>query len=199
MPMLSGIIPIIIAYLLGSIPVAYIITRFRKGIDIRDVGVRNMGGANVFREVGKWEGVLTLILDIGKGALGVLIAGFMGASLPWIMAAGFAGMLGHNYPVFIGFRGGKGIAVITGIFFVISPPAMASSGAIIGIAIIFTHNVFVAIEIASPFFLFFVWLWEGIGTLFFFTVAVVAFQLFRSRGRLKEIKTLTSRFTRAVK
>lgn len=194
--MLLEIASIIIGYLLGSFPAAYIIARYRKGIDIREVGVRNMGGANVIREVGKGAGALVLVFDIGKGALSIYIAQLLGVSLPWVLAAGFAAMLGHNYPVYIGFRGGKGVATVMGIFFVLSPPAMVSTTAIIGIILLFARSFFVAVELASPFFLLLVWYVEGVGATFFCAVAIVAFQLFRSRGRLKEVKTVITRMTR---
>jgi len=187
---------VIIGYLLGSFPAAYIVARYRKGIDIREVGVRNMGGANVIREVGKWAGALALVFDIGKGAVSIYIAQLLGVSLPWVLAAGFAAMLGHNYPVYIGFRGGKGVATVMGIFFVLSPIAMAGTTAIIGILILITRSIFVAVEIASPFFLLLVWYMEGVGAMFFCAVAIVAFQLFRSRGRLKDIKKVAIRMAK---
>ena len=194
--MLLEIASVIIGYLLGSFPAAYIIAKNRKGVDIREVGVRNMGGANVIREVGKWAGVLTLVFDIGKGALSVYIAQLLGVSLPWVLAAGFAAMLGHNYPVYIGFRGGKGVATVMGIFFVLSPPAMASTTAVIGVLLLLTRSFFVAVEIVSPFFLLLVWYVEGVGAMFFCAVAIVAFQLFRNRGRLKEVKRVVTRMVK---
>ncbi len=197
--MLVGLLSVVIGYLLGSLPTAYIIAKSRKGIDIREVGVRNMGGANVFREVGKWEGILTLVIDIGKGALSIFIAQLLGTSLPWVMAAGFAAMLGHNYPVYLGFRGGKGIATVMGIFYVLSPLAMLSTTGIIGIFLILTGDFFLAIEIAFPFFLLIIWAMEGIGPIFYFALIIVAFQLFRSRRRLKEIKSVTSRIENLIK
>lgn len=194
--MLLGTASVIIGYLLGSFPAAYIIARYRKGIDIREVGLRNMGGANVIREVGKREGALTLVLDIGKGALSIYIAQLLGVSLVLVLAAGFAAMLGHNYPVYLGFRGGKGVATVMGIFFVLSLPAMVSTTLIIGVILLFTRSFFVAVEIASPFFLLLVWYVEGARAIFFCAVAIVAFQLFRSRGRLKEVKTVITRIAR---
>ena len=195
--MLLEITSVIIGYLLGSFPAAYIIAKKRKGIDIREVGVRNMGGANVIREVGKWAGALTLVFDIGKGALSIYIAQLLGVSLPWVLAAGFAAMLGHNYPVYIGFKGGKGVATVMGIFFVLSPLAMGSTTAIIGVILLLTRSFFIAVEIASPFFLLLVWYVEGIGAMFYCAAAIVAFQLLRNRGRLKEVKTVAIRMVRA--
>ena len=191
--MLLGIISVIIGYLLGSFPAAYIIAKRRKGIDIRKVGVRNMGGANVIREVGKWEGTITLIIDMGKGALSVYIAELLGVSLPWVLGAGFAAMLGHNYPVYIGFKGGKGIATVMGIFFVLSPVAMAITTAIIGVFLVLTRSFFIAVELSLPFFLLVVWYMEGIEGIFYLAVAIVIFQLYRNRSRLKEIKPGTIR------
>jgi len=197
--MLLGFMSVIIGYLLGSFPAGYLITKYKKGIDIREVGVRNMGGGNVVREVGFWPGVLTLIFDMGKGALAIYIARWLGLSLPWELATGFAAMLGHNYPLFLGFRGGKGIATVVGMLFAISPLAALGTGCLIGIGIPITRNLFVAIEIASPFFLLFVWLMEGIGPIFYFAVAIAAFQLFRSRRRLKEIKPVYNRLAQLSK
>ncbi len=197
--MLFGFLSVIIGYLLGSFPTAYIIARIKKGIDIREVGVRNMGGANVFREVGKREGIITLIIDMGKGALSIYIAQLLAVSLPWVLATGFAAMVGHNYPLYLGFRGGKGIATVMGIFFMLSPIAMAGTTVIIGIILFTTRSFFVAIEIAFPFFLLLIWVTEGIGPIFFFALVIVAFQLFRSRGRLKEIKLITSKIENLLK
>lgn len=193
------LVSVVIGYLLGSFPAGYLIAKYRKGVDIREVGVRNMGGANVIREVGKWAGVLTLVLDMGKGALSIYIAQLLGVPLPWVLAAGFAAMLGHNYPVFIGFRGGKGIATVMGIFFVLSPLAMVSTTAIIGIGLLFTRSFFIAVEIALPFFLLLVWYMEGIGSIFLCAVAIVAFQLYRNRSRLKEIKLVATRIAKFLK
>lgn len=197
--MFLEIASVIIGYLLGSFPAAYIIAKLIKGIDIRDVGVRNMGGANVIREVGKWAGALTLIFDIGKGALSVYIAQLLGVSLPWVLAAGFAAMLGHNYPVYIGFRGGKGVATVMGIFFFVAPVIMGITTGIIGLALLLTRSFFVAVALAAPFFLLLVWLVEGEAVLIYYALAIVAFQLFRNRHRLKEVKIITGRRAREFK
>ena len=197
--MLLGLASVVIGYLLGAIPAAYIVAKQRKGIDIREVGVRNMGGANVLREVGKWEGSLVLIVDMGKGALSVYIAQLLGVSYLWVLAAGFAAMLGHNYPVYIGFRGGKGIATVMGIFFALSPVAMGITTLIIGFILLFARSYFVAIAITAPFFLLVVWWVEGSAALIFYALAIVAFQLFRSRRRLEEVRIITARRVEELK
>jgi len=83
--MLLGFASIIIGYLLGSFPAAYIIAKQRKGIDIREVGVRNMGSGNVKREVGLWEGFVVLIADVAKGAGAILVAQALGVPQPWVL------------------------------------------------------------------------------------------------------------------
>ncbi|MDH4068451.1 MAG: glycerol-3-phosphate acyltransferase, partial [Dehalococcoidia bacterium] len=118
-----GILGVIIGYLLGSIPTAYIVSRVRTGIDIRTIGSGNMGGANVMREIGTREGVFVGLFDIAKGAGAILIAQGLNVSELWIFGAGFAAVVGHSFPVFAGFRGGRGSATIIGIFLVLAPMA----------------------------------------------------------------------------
>ncbi len=103
---------IVIAYLLGSIPFAYLAGRTR-GIDIRTVGSKNVGASNVFRELGKGIGVTVMALDVAKGLVAVLIANAETAS-PWPLVAAAAAILGHVFPVWLRFKGGKGVAVAGG-------------------------------------------------------------------------------------
>ena len=100
--MLLGFTVIVVGYFLGSIPSAYIMARLRKGIDIRNCGVGNVGAVNVYRHVGVWEGLVVAFADIAKGAAAVLIAQALGVTQLWVLGAGFAALLGHNYPIFIG-------------------------------------------------------------------------------------------------
>ena len=103
---LLGLGTIAVSYLLGSIPSAYIMARLRKGVDIRQLGVGNMGAANVLRHIGVWEGIAVGLTDIAKGAAAILIAQALSVSQLWLLGAGFSALLGHNFPVFAGFRGG---------------------------------------------------------------------------------------------
>jgi acyl phosphate:glycerol-3-phosphate acyltransferase len=109
------IIPV--AYLLGSIPFGMLIVKVAGGRDIREVGSGNIGAANVTRNAGAVAGVLTLILDAAKGYFAVWLAGHLtGGSMRWIMAAAVAAVVGHVFPVWLGFRGGKGVATSIGVF-----------------------------------------------------------------------------------
>jgi glycerol-3-phosphate acyltransferase PlsY len=109
---------IILGYLLGSIPTAYIAGHILKGNDIRRMGDENMGAANVFRELSRKAGIVVGIIDAGKGALAVLIA--QAADMPQtvVMVTGAASVIGHNWPVFIGFRGGRGVSTTIGVLLV---------------------------------------------------------------------------------
>ena len=116
------IIALLAAYLIGSFPTAYIVTRLRKGVDIREVGSHNLGAMNVFYKVGFWDGMVVLLIDIGKGAGGVALAEVLvGEALIWQMVAGLFVVLGHNFPVFLKFHGGKGGAACIGILIFFMP------------------------------------------------------------------------------
>jgi glycerol-3-phosphate acyltransferase PlsY len=115
------IIALMAGYLLGSFPTAYIVARLRKGVDIREVGSRNLGAMNVFYKVGFAEGLLVLALDIGKGAAGVALARYLGTGLVVQMLAGVAVVLGHGFPVFLRFHGGRGGAACIGILVYLMP------------------------------------------------------------------------------
>jgi glycerol-3-phosphate acyltransferase PlsY len=107
----------ILAYLIGSIPVAYIFGRVLKGIDIREHGSGNMGATNAFRVLGKWPGTMVLILDILKGVIPVtLLANAFGQSAALsLVIISLAAVAGHNWTVFLGFKGGKGMATSLGV------------------------------------------------------------------------------------
>ena len=142
---ITTIVTIIIAYLLGSIPFAYIIARMKKGVDIRDIGGGNAGALNVYRQVGPPYGLAVLATDIGKGALAILVAGWMDLSLNWVCVAGFAVIIGHNWPVFLKFRGGKGAATVIGVLLAFMPIETLIASAIVIVFIGITRNVRLAL------------------------------------------------------
>ncbi len=120
---------VLAGYLLGSIPTAYVAGRLFKGVDIRRVGDGNIGAANTFRQLGAKVGVTVGIIDAGKGALAILIA--QAASLPQVavLATGAVTVIGHNWPVFIGFRGGRGESTTIGVLLsVITQPMLIVAG-----------------------------------------------------------------------
>ena len=109
------------AYLLGSVPTAYIVVYLARGIDIRQVGTGNVGALNAFQQVGPWGGILVLLVDAGKGALAVLVPGWAGAPEWTVFLAAPLLVAGHNWPAFLRFRGGKGAAAIFGISLAVVP------------------------------------------------------------------------------
>lgn len=129
------------AYLLGAIPFGFLITRLRTGADIRNLGSGNIGATNVTRTQGKGWGALTLLLDAGKAIAAVLVCAHL-SPLPWMGAAGgAAAVVGHCYPITIGFRGGKGVATGLGAFAIIAPvPTLVALGAF-GIALLLSRRV----------------------------------------------------------
>jgi glycerol-3-phosphate acyltransferase PlsY len=123
--MAATAIVIIVAYFLGSIPFAVIVTRWRRGIDVRRVGSGNPGAANVWRSVGPLLGLSVLVLDCTKGAAAVIMARVVGLGADVQALAGLAAIAGHVWPVWLKFRGGKGVATAAGVFTVLMPWAMA--------------------------------------------------------------------------
>ncbi|MBA7628589.1 Glycerol-3-phosphate acyltransferase [subsurface metagenome] len=106
---------VLTGYLLGSIPTAYIAGRLLKGRDIRQIGDGNVGAHNAFRELGPKTGVAVGIIDAGKGVLVIIIAQVAGIPQVTILLSGAAAVIGHNWPVFLGFRGGRGESTTIGI------------------------------------------------------------------------------------
>jgi glycerol-3-phosphate acyltransferase PlsY len=185
--MLLGIIAIIIGYLLGSIPTAFIVSRTRKGIDIRNIGSRNMGGANVMREIGAREGIFVGLVDIAKGAGAILVAQALDIPELWVFGAGFAALVGHNFPVFARFRGGRGAATIIGIFLVLAPEAMLITLAVVAIPFFTTRKFGAALLIGFALLPLFLWLLEGSLALVRYALAIDIFMLIRNLTVIKQI------------
>ena len=185
--MLPGILSIIIGYLLGSIPTAYLVSRTRKGIDIRNIGSRNMGGANVMREIGAREGVIVGLIDIAKGVGAVLIAQALNISELWVFGAGFAALVGHNFTVFARFRGGRGSATIIGVFLVLAPEAMLITLVVVAIPFFTTRKFGAAILIGFALLPLFLWLLEGSLALVRYALVIDVFMLIRNLTGIKQI------------
>jgi len=109
------------SYLLGAIPAAYLIAKWRRGIDIRKYGSGNVGASNVMATVSKRWSIAVTISDIGKGALVVWIAQLLGMSTAQQATVGIAAIIGHNWTVFLRFQGGRGIFTSLGVIFMLSP------------------------------------------------------------------------------
>jgi glycerol-3-phosphate acyltransferase PlsY len=153
---------IVAAYLVGSIPFGYLIVRARGGGDVRETGSGGTGATNVTRRAGRGAGVLTLALDAAKGALVALLARWLLA--PdfginwWVAAASIAVVVGHVFPVWLKFRGGKGVATGLGVFLSLTPAAVALA-ALVFIAVVWaTRYVSLGSMTATATLPLFVWL-----------------------------------------
>lgn len=125
------ILYLVVAYLIGAIPTGLLLTRLAGGGDIRSVGSGNIGATNVYRTGGRKLGILTLIGDALKGLLPVLFAAtVLGYDDSRLGAVAVAAFLGHCYPVYIGFKGGKGVATALGIYLILSPLAVLGAFAV---------------------------------------------------------------------
>jgi glycerol-3-phosphate acyltransferase PlsY len=156
--LMTQIIVVIIAYLLGSIPFGYLIVRGKEGADVRTTGSGGTGATNVSRRAGKGAGVLTLVLDALKGAAAVLIAQTLSGNGWVVTAAAIAVIVGHIFPVWLGFRGGKGVATGAGAFLMLMPVALLCAGFIFVAIVFFTRYVSLGSMIAAATIPLFVWL-----------------------------------------
>ena len=135
----------VVAYLLGSIPFGVLFTRLFGGGDVRKVGSGNIGATNVARAAGPVPAILTLLLDFAKGAVPVWLAGRLsGESATWMMIAALAALLGHCFPTWLKFRGGKGVATAAGAFLVLCPAALLGSVMLFLIVLFFWRYVSLA-------------------------------------------------------
>jgi len=159
----------------------------RKGIDIRNIGSGNMGGANVMREIGTHEGVFVGLFDITKGVVAILIAQALNISELWVFGTGFAVLVGHNFPVFASFRGGRGSATVIGIFLVLTPLSMLVTLVIIAIPFFTTRKFGAAIFIGFALLPLFVWLFEGSLELVLYALAIELFMLIRNLSGIKQV------------
>jgi len=143
------VVGIVLAYLIGSVPFALIVARRWGAPDLRRVGSGNLGATNVLRASGVTAGVLVALLDMGKGAAGVLLASRLDGSTATPAVAGFAAIVGHIYPVWLRFRGGKGVATACGVFATLAPVALPPALAVFLLAAWLTKYISVGSVLAS--------------------------------------------------
>jgi glycerol-3-phosphate acyltransferase PlsY len=143
-------IPLLVAgYLLGSIPFAYLLARRATGVDLRVAGSGNVGAANVFRTSRRSVAFAAAILDLAKGSAAVLMAQRLGGDESVRAVTGIAAVVGHVYPVWLSFRGGKGVATACGVFSVMAPPATLTALAVFFLTVWMTRFVSLGSMIAT--------------------------------------------------
>lgn len=184
---------LIACYLLGSVPSGYLIGKAFKGIDLRHFGSGNIGFTNVLRVIGTFPALIVLIVDITKGIISVYL-GFFFAQLMGIDSqvmggiGGLASIVGHNWPIFLKFQGGKGVAVTAGVFLALTPiPFLLSLLVMVGI-IALTRYVSLGSIVAAgslPFFVF--WLKNNVQLYLFLSIVAALFILFKHRNNIQRL------------
>ena len=187
---MMGLLAIVVAYLLGAIPFGYLLTRFTTGKDVRGEGSGNIGATNVARVAGPAAGVLTLLLDAGKGWFAVWLPGhFMHGTSGLLVAAGFFALLGHCFPPWLRFRGGKGVATAAGVFGALCPEALLAALILFGLVVWFWHYVSLgslAAAAAIPLLVYFLWAphFAPPNILTVGSLAIAALVIFQHRGNI---------------
>lgn len=149
------------SYLLGSIPFGLLLSLLLGKVDVRRAGSGNIGATNVARVAGPLAGILTLILDAAKGSAAVLLASHLtNGESSWMMLAGLFALIGHCFPIWLKFRGGKGVATAAGVFLILCPAAFLASLALFVIFVAFWRYVSlgsIAAATAMPLLIYFLW------------------------------------------
>jgi len=162
----------LIAYLLGSIPFGYLVVKWTAGVDIRSVGSGNIGATNVFRS-SRWAGILTLLLDGGKGYLAVACAPWLGGDSLWQGIASVSAIAGHLFSIWLRFKGGKGVATGCGAYLAVAPLAVGTTLVIFVATVALTRFISLASILATAAFPLWaylygeptvVWVWAIVGS-----------------------------------
>ena len=158
-------VAIILSYLIGSVSFGYLLGKYGRGIDVREHGSGNVGTTNILRTLGFLPAALVLILDIAKGLVPVLLGIWLTGDPTIAMVCGIFAVLGHNWPLWFGLRGGRGIATSLGVILAFNPLAFVILF-LFGLAIIFIFRyVSLASVIGSAFFPLILWVFRGSATL----------------------------------
>lgn len=184
------------AYLLGAIPSAVWVGKIFWGIDVREYGSGNAGATNTFRVLGAQAGLPVLIMDILKGWFAVQLATYFSDYLPhtqqfinFKLTLGIAALLGHIFPVYVGFRGGKGVATLLGIVWGVNPPAAAICICIFVVVLLTTRYVSLGSMITALCFPFITMLWfnETVKTMNIFSMAVAILVLVTHQKNIERL------------
>jgi acyl phosphate:glycerol-3-phosphate acyltransferase len=194
------LLPLIAGYLLGSIPFSYLVTRIITGKDIRHLGSKNVGATNVLRTTGRIPGIVALVLDILKGVAAVLFArDYFGMTLGTAAAAGLAAVVGHSFPIFLNFKGGKSVATGAGAFLMLAPLALLSSIGIFVMMLFGFRIVSLASMVGCFTFPLFAWLFGSNMNIVLFGALSALWIIFRHRENLVRLIHGTERKMRTSK
>ena len=185
------VIAVLAAYIIGSIPFALIMARRWGTTDLRLIGSGNLGAANVWRVTGATAGVLVALLDILKGAAGVVVAQRLDSDAAAPAVAGVAAVVGHIYPVWLGFRGGKGVATSCGVFAVLTPLAVLAALGVFALSVWITKYISAGSVMASLALPPLAYAIGSPGSVVAAAAVVAALVLFRHRSNLTRVRAGT--------
>jgi glycerol-3-phosphate acyltransferase PlsY len=180
---------LVIGYAVGSLPIGFVVLQRARGVDLRRVGSGNVGATNVYRTSGLGMALAVIIADAGKGAGAVLLAG----GGVHAATAGVAAVIGHIYPVWLRFKGGKGVATASGAFTVLAPFATAIAAAAFVIVVLRTRFVSLGSIVATVTLPVVEWLTPGRRAVDIGATVVAALILFRHRGNMVRLRSRTER------
>jgi glycerol-3-phosphate acyltransferase PlsY len=188
---MTPLLVLIAAYLIGGVPFGYLLVRLKTGRDVRSLGSGNIGATNVLRTTGRAIAVITLLLDIAKGWFAVWLAARFTENSPiWMSAAAVVVMLGHAFPVWLGFKGGKAVASFIGAFLYLTPAPLLASLLVFVIVVAASRYISLGSILAAGTFPFAVWLILHPETPILLAAFVAgAFVVFRHRENLDRIRT----------
>jgi glycerol-3-phosphate acyltransferase PlsY len=192
---MNGLLALVLAYLIGSIPFGYLIVKLRTGKDVRESGSGNIGATNVMRTSGAAVGVATLALDIAKGYAAVWLAAYLtNQSQLWMSLAALAVIAGHAFPVFLKFDGGKAVASFIGAFLYVTPIPMIATLLIFIVTVAATRYISAASILATGAFPVGVWMIEHPPAIVLLAALVAAvFIIYRHKGNIERLRRGTER------
>jgi glycerol-3-phosphate acyltransferase PlsY len=182
------IVIILICYLIGSIPFAYLYVKALKGVDIRTVGSGNVGATNVGRIAGKKGFISVFLLDMLKGFVPILVIKYFYSEQPYFLIASAVSLiLGHSYTIFLNFKGGKGVATSVGIFLGLSPVLLLLGVVVFTIAVYLSKTVSIGSISASAFMGVFVFFTNLPTEIKWFTFIIAIFVIYKHKSNIKRI------------
>lgn len=181
---------VVFAYVLGSVPTGYVLAKL-SGVDIRQVGSGNVGATNVARAVGKGQGALTLLGDVAKGMVPVAVGLHLGLPASAIAAVAAAAFLGHLYPLFLKFRGGKGVATGLGSLLMLAPVATLLMVVVFALVVYLTRLVSLSSMVAAGFAPLLLWMFFQPGEIVVLGAFLAAMIVWRHRGNIQRLRAGT--------
>jgi len=193
---------LLLSYLIGAVPTSYLAGRLFKGIDLRERGSRNLGATNVYRVLGWKYAIPVALVDVAKGAVPVWVAGARGPGIPLFpLYCGVAAVVGHVFSVFVGLKGGKGVATASGVVLALAPKALLASLVVWGALVWLTGYVSVGSVVSAALFPVAAYFLEGArGGVLIIEAALAAFLVWKHRANLRRLARGTeNRFGRRAR